>query len=336
MCSTSPRLYDRPMGTVHWNHEQATSPANAARIDELDDVDLLLLDGVTAADDNRLTWCRRAPCVVAGLVAAGSRAPESVDLVLGGDDDLVDTLSERVASNPAASRVLVDVLRIMPDLKIAAGLVVESLAYSMLLTGPEFGHWLAQQPKRSAARTSGPPVMAERDADTLTLMLNRPRRHNAFSAEIRDALLEGLSIAESDPSIERIEVSGAGPTFSSGGDLAEFGQATDVVRAHRIRTLRSVGAAIDRLAERVTVYVQGRCVGAGIELPAFAGRVVAAEDLTLRLPEIGMGLIPGAGGTVSLTRRLGRHATALMALSGREISVTDPLARGYADEVVTS
>ena len=68
-------------------------------------------------------------------------------------------------------------------------------------------------------------------------------------------------------------------------------------------------------AERVHAELHGTCLGAGIELPAFAGRVVAWPDTTFRLPEVAMGLVPGAGGTVSLPRRIGRQRTAWLGSS---------------------
>ncbi|HLT69358.1 MAG TPA: enoyl-CoA hydratase/isomerase family protein, partial [Acidimicrobiales bacterium] len=72
---------------------------------------------------------------------------------------------------------------------------------------------------------------------------------------------------------------------------------------------------------------------AGVEVAAFAGRVVAAPDATFRLPELGMGLIPGAGGTVSLTRRIGRQATARLVLTGETVDAVTALALGLVDEV---
>ena len=86
-------------------------------------------------------------------------------------------------------------------------------------------------------------------------------------------------------------------------------------------------------AERIEVRVHGACVGAGIELPAFAARLSARADAFFELPEVAMGLIPGAGGTVSLPRRIGRQRTAWLALSGERIDVDTAMAWGLVDEV---
>jgi enoyl-CoA hydratase/carnithine racemase len=71
-----------------------------------------------------------------------------------------------------------------------------------------------------------------------------------------------------------------------------------------------------------------------VELPAFAHRVVATRDATFGLPEVGLGLIPGAGGTVSLPRRIGRHRTARLGLSGAAIDAATALEWGLVDEIV--
>ena len=127
---------------------------------------------------------------------------------------------------------------------------------------------------------------------------------------------------------------GEGPTFCAGGDLDEFGSRPDPATAHLVRILQSAGRAIDAVADRVTAHVHGACRGSGVELPAFAGRVVASADATFGLPEVSLGLIPGAGGTVSLPRRIGRHRTALLALTGRPIDASTALDWGLVDRVL--
>jgi enoyl-CoA hydratase/carnithine racemase len=131
----------------------------------------------------------------------------------------------------------------------------------------------------------------------------------------------------------RAEFRAAGPDFSFGGDLHEFGSAPDPATAHVIRLTRSVGALIASHRDRVTAYVHGACYGAGCEVPAFAGRVVATADARFALPEISLGLIPGAGGTVSVTGRIGRWRTAWLALSGARIDAPTALAWGLVDEL---
>lgn len=321
------------MSIVRWDRVDALGIVDPLAVDGLAGA-VLVIEGVTADDDEQLRWCERAPCVVVGAAPPGSNPPRSPDVAVVGDQgDLVEALAERVAAHPHACRLLVDVLRASASLDVPAALTVESFAYSALLAGDEFARWLVAQPDRHPPHFAGPPLEVERRGDELSVTLARPENRNAFSAAMRDALFEVLTAVVLDTSIERITLRGAGPVFSSGGDLTEFGAAADVVRAHEIRTRRSVGALLAAVSPKVTAHVHGACVGAGVELPAFAGRVVAAPDTTFRLPEIDMGLIPGAGGTVSVARRIGRQRTARFAILGETVDADEALAIGLVDEI---
>jgi enoyl-CoA hydratase/carnithine racemase len=96
---------------------------------------------------------------------------------------------------------------------------------------------------------------------------------------------------------------------------------------------RSPARLMASLASRTEVRLHGACMGAGIELPAFAGRVVADPNAVIALPELSLGLIPGAGGTTSLPRRIGRQRTALLALSGMHLDARTALTWGLVDRV---
>jgi enoyl-CoA hydratase len=79
--------------------------------------------------------------------------------------------------------------------------------------------------------------------------------------------------------------------------------------------------------------VQGACVGAGLELAAFAQTLTASRKAWFQLPELAMGLIPGAGGCVSVSRRIGRERTALMVLSGQRMGAEVALRWGLVDRI---
>ncbi|GAA0710744.1 enoyl-CoA hydratase/isomerase family protein [Dactylosporangium roseum] len=243
-------------------------------------------------------------------------------------------LHAAATAHPTAATTLAGLLRWAPELPVPIGLDAESLAYSTLLGGAEFQQWLARRGPRPPRPPAGdPPVLVERIGDALRITLHRPERRNAYGREVRDALVAALRIADVDAGVERIVLDGAGPSFCSGGDLDEFGTAPDLATAHLIRTRAGAGRLLHRLADRTEVRLHGFCVGAGIELPAFAGRVVAAPDTRIRLPEIGMGLIPGAGGTVSIPRRIGRWRALYLALSGDTLDARTALSWGLVDEV---
>jgi enoyl-CoA hydratase/carnithine racemase len=286
----------------------------------------------------------RAPCPVLAIVPEGTETSWPVDLPLGVGAadvalvaDTVDAamavLVDRATANPAAAATLARVLRITPELDVPAALEVESLAYSMLLAGAEFRRWLEARPPPAQPEEPQTVVRTERRGGVLHVTLNRPRVHNAFNAAMRDALIDAFSVALLDWSVGTVELAGEGSSFCSGGDLGEFGTADDPVQAHLVRTARSVGSSMHRLRDRLTVSVHGSCIGAGVELPAFARRVVARPGTTFRLPEVAMGLIPGAGGTVSLPRRIGAERTFLLALSGIEMPVDAAQRWGLVDAV---
>jgi len=235
---------------------------------------------------------------------------------------------------PLAATALVQCLRASEAQGVERGLVLESLVYATLQAGPEFAAWCAARPApRLRPPPKGPAVRAAREGDRLRIVLARPEKRNAFSAEMRDGLVEALRVAVCAPEIREIVLLGEGPAFCAGGDLDEFGEHPDPATAHLVRTTRSAARLLAACAARVRVEVHGACVGAGVELPAFAARVVARADASFWLPELDLGLIPGAGGTVSLPRRIGRQRTAWLALSRRPIDAETARRWGLVDEV---
>jgi hypothetical protein len=270
---------------------------------------------------------RDLDCVTIAVVD-GPPPAAACDFDVVVDDSEVDDVVDAVTNHPHASLALVQLLR--PE----SSLVAESMAYSMLQSGPEFAAWLATRaPARPARADHGDPVIVRRNASTIRLTLNRPHVHNAFNTAMRDALVEALRAADADASVAAIEVTGTGPSFCSGGDLDEFGTYPDPVTAHAVRSRRSPAWWMARCGRRTTALVHGACVGAGAELAAFAERVVARDDAFFMLPEVSLGLVPGAGGTVSLPRRIGRQRTALLALTGRRIDAGTAMSWGLVDDV---
>lgn len=273
------------------------------------------------------------PVVVvwAADVTGSDRAPDWVDVALGADD--IGRLADVVARVPGAAVTLAVLLRQTAMLPTALALAAESAAYSMLQAGPEFADWRESTPVAPDPHGDRPTVVVRRDDGRLHITLHRPHRHNAISTRLRDELYGALMVALVDDSISEIVLDGSGPSFCSGGDLGEFGLRPDPVTAHRTRLTRSPAALIDRLRQRVEVRLHGAAYGGGIEMAAFAGRVVADPGTRIALPEVGLGLIPGAGGTASLTRRIGRQRTAVLGLLGTPVDASTALAWGLVDEL---
>jgi hypothetical protein len=248
--------------------------------------------------------------------------------------DTVKTLGAAVNENPYAAVTLAQVLRAQQSQPFERALQIESFAYSMLLSGAEFHRWLKSAPSPpQQSQTQTPAVMLERDGDILRIELARPESENALTAEMREALVEALRVARMDETVTAVEIRGRGRVFCSGGALHEFGSAHDLVVAHQIRTQHSVALALDRIKAPTRVFIQGTAVGGGIEFAAAGRELIASPTAFFRLPEIGMGLIPGAGGTASIARRIGRERTAYMALSGTKLRARTALTWGLIDRI---
>lgn len=277
-----------------------------------------------------------------GAIAASLSAPRETSAadflaafdVVANEARLADLL-DSIARSPLAAMALVQLLRLGERLDVYEALTAESFVYSTLQSGPEFAAWLATRAAPTPGAESARSVVAShRDGARLEITLDRPERRNAYSAEMRDALAAALEVAVADDSVAQVVLRANGPSFCAGGDLTEFGTLPDCATAHAIRSTRSVARLLASCASRCRVEVHGACVGAGVELPAFASRVVARSDAFFQLPEISMGLVPGAGGTASIPRRIGRQKTAYLALSGARIDAATALAWGLVDELV--
>lgn len=297
-----------------------------------------LLEAMDAAPDrDSLIRClKHLPCPIVGigLSSEGMDVHDACDVIVPSHFDASEILAN-IDRAPLAAMILVQVLRSTETMPVADALTVESLAFATLQAGKEHQNWLAlrRDTATTAPESNGSPVLTERNGDRLEIKLNRAESFNAISVEMRDALCEALELVVADPTIRVASISGNGRCFSIGGDLNEFGIAPDSATAHGVRSVRMPGSALSQCAERTEFNLHGACIGAGIELPAFSPRVLAAKNTYFQLPEIKFGLIPGAGGCVSIARRIGRQRTAYFALSARKITATKALEWGLVDAV---
>jgi 3-hydroxyacyl-CoA dehydrogenase len=150
---------------------------------------------------------------------------------------------------------------------------------------------------------------------------------NALSHDVRAGLVEVLSQAKKNPRIKVLLVMAAGNLFSAGADLKEFdGQFKDP-------TLQEVQAAIEAAPIPVVAAIQGLALGGGLELAMACHYRVAHKDAKLGLPEITLGIVPGAGGTQRLPRLIGARPALDMILSGSPIGAQEAKSKGLVDEV---
>lgn len=288
---------------------------------------ILPLGGVAAVPGE----LRLPPCPLIGVGDAAHPLAQLVDVVVEPPVSL-EALTCAIVARPLAAAVIVQLLRLLPQLSPESGLAAESQAYALLQGSEEHRQWLAG--RGAAGHVPAGRVHAERTGCMVRLTLDNPARGNAIDRTMRDALHEGLMLAAVDDSVRRIMLAGRGRCFSLGAELSEFGTTRDPALAHAIRQQTLPAMMAWRVADRLEAHVHGACVGAGLELAAWAGRVIARRDAWFQLPELAMGVLPGAGGCVSLIRRIGRQRTAAMILSGKRITAGRALEWGLVDELV--
>jgi enoyl-CoA hydratase/carnithine racemase len=271
---------------------------------------------------------RALPALTVGIGNVPSPVDDALDLVVTDASTVVAAFTRA----PVAAVSAALLLRQAPP-TIGAGLVAESTTYSMLQAGPEFTAWRAAHRGRPASDATEPRVRVEQHASVTEIVLIRAGKHNALDVAMRDQLHAALTDARWGDG--PVVIVADGPSFCSGGDLDEFATFPDPAHAHLVRLDRSLAAAFAALADRLVVGLHGACLGAGIELPAFAAHVIAADDTRIGLPELALGLVPGAGGTVSITRRAGRRATLSLLLRDGTIAAAEARTWGLVDDIVS-
>lgn len=248
----------------------------------------------------------------------------------------VDALVRHIGRAPRAAAVTVQLLRGLEGLSCDRALQFESFCYGLLQRSEEHERWLASRAGSGQRGALAGRLMVNRRGAELNIVLDRPLSRNAIDRAMRDQLFEAFSVAALDPEVRSVKLRAVGAVFSMGGDLEEFGTTRDPATAHLIRSRGLPAVAIAARAAILDVHVQGACVGAGLEMSAFAARLTATSEAWFQLPELSMGLIPGAGGCVSVPRRIGRQRAGLMMLSGRRFNAETALRWGLIDAIQDS
>ena len=151
--------------------------------------------------------------------------------------------------------------------------------------------------------------------DVAIITLNNPPV-NGLGYDTRVGITNGLEKANADPAVKAIVLTGADKAFSGGADIREFGTA----KATQEPNLLSVIRAVETSAKPVVAAIHTVCMGGGLELALGAHYRIAAPGAKIALPEVKLGLIPGAGGTVRLPRVLGVETALNMIVSGEPVN----------------
>src|SRR6202521_3158218 len=127
---------------------------------------------------------------------------------------------------------------------------------------------------------------------------------NSLGLEMRQAIVDGIERANADPAVEAIVLIGSGAGFSGGADIREFGTPKASTQPHLMTVISTVEAS----AKPVIAAINGVCMGGGLELALGCHYRIAAAGAKIALPEVKLGLLPGAGGAQRLPRRVGATA----------------------------
>jgi len=170
-------------------------------------------------------------------------------------------------------------------------------------------------------------VRLERDGDVGVVVIDNPPV-NAGSRAVRNGLLDAVRAISEAPDIHAAVIIGAGNTFVAGSDIKEFGKPLEEPQ------LPAVIAAIESCAKPFVAAIHGASLGGGYELALGCDARVAAPGAVVGLPEVTLGMIPGAGGTQRLPRLVGVAKAIEIVCSGRRVGAKEAAAIGMIDKVV--
>jgi 3-hydroxyacyl-CoA dehydrogenase len=187
---------------------------------------------------------------------------------------------------------------------------------------------LAKAPKTAPVLAADSPLVTlAREGAVAVISIDHPPV-NALSAGVRAGLLSALDAAASDESVRAIVLACAGPTFCAGADIREFDQPPQPPH------LTDVIQRFADTAKPVIAALHGNALGGGCELAAGCHYRLAAPGTRIGLPEVNLGLLPGAGGTALLPRLIGFDAALAMMLDGKPRAVESAELAGFVDEIV--
>ena len=169
-------------------------------------------------------------------------------------------------------------------------------------------------------------VAVERDGEVLVILIDNPPI-NAGSLSVRRGVLDAIGMLGEDPALRAAVIIGQGSTFIAGSDLREFGKPLEEPQ------LPAVIRAIEAVPKPVVAALHGAALGGGFELALGCDARVAAPGAVVGLPEVTLGMLPGAGGTQRLPRLVGIARSIQMVCAGERISADKALALGVIDAI---
>jgi 2-(1,2-epoxy-1,2-dihydrophenyl)acetyl-CoA isomerase len=167
-----------------------------------------------------------------------------------------------------------------------------------------------------------------------TLTIDHVARRNALSVPVRNALREKLLVAQADPAVRAIVLTGAGGQFSAGGDISTMSSTTAWSLRERLAVVQDCIRLIVKGPQPVIAAVEGHAAGGGLALAAACDLVVAAEGAKFAASFPKIGLMPDMGLAYTLPRRIGGGAARRIMLTAAQFDAREALRLGLADELV--
>lgn len=178
-------------------------------------------------------------------------------------------------------------------------------------------------------------LIYEKSDQVAYVTLNRPQALNVYNTQMRDDLYEVLNAIKDDPEVRVAILKGAGEkAFCAGADLIEFLTAPSPVVARRVRFGRNVWSLLFSIPQPLIAVVHGYVLGSGMEIALCCDIRIASEDAKFGLPEVGLGIIPAAGGTQTLPRAIGTSRALELLLINRWIDGQEAYRIGLVNKVV--
>jgi len=174
-------------------------------------------------------------------------------------------------------------------------------------------------------------ILVSDNGPVRTITLNRPAVRNAIDIPLRIDLAAAIADADGDAGVRAIVLTGAGPMFCSGGDIATMQPATEAATVERVQLAQKVIREIWATPKPVLAAVEGGAVGAGTALAAACDLVIAARDARFATTFLNVGLAGDMGINVSLPARIGVGRTRQMLMTARPITATQALEWGLVD-----
>ena len=178
-------------------------------------------------------------------------------------------------------------------------------------------------------------IIYEKQNETGFITLNRPKALNAYNIQMRDELYQVLGAVKEDPEVRVVILRGAGErAFCAGADLTEFLTAPPPVTARQVRWERDVWGLFLSIDKPLIAALHGYVLGSGIEMALCCDIRLASEDAQFGVPEMGLGIIPAAGGSQTLPRLIGRGRALEILLSGRWVKADEAYRLKLVNRVV--